>query len=490
MKLPALDKEQVIRHGLFAVVMGVVGAGASILLCICIDAAYKVNQAYPWTLFLLPILGIASIFLYKALNLNVYLSTAHVVDSMRKNRVVSAFLAPGILLGTCLSVLGGGSVGKESAALQMGASLGETISKPFKLKAVRVQAQNGVQHGYAAATGMAATFSALFFAPLGSAFFVWELSRFKGSITHHFPSLLLACFIAAGISRAVGIGDIIPRASIPELEINTIFLTILVAILCGVAGAIFGTVLRKTQHFNERLIKNPYLSILIGGGIFIALVYCNNWTAFEGMGGNLLALAIAGNAGTWDFAIKALLTVIALGFCYKGGEIMPMFTIGTLLGCTLGGVIGLEPAFAAALGMATFFCGATRCPLAAFFIGVETFGISSIPYLAIGVICAYAASFDFGIYGHGAAREIGQRLHQSRFTKLATLANDAVKVTEPDPHAYKEPFDTALDPKRFMTQEEEQAFARDLKTKEAQAQESEKSSKTQQAQQAQSEQKK
>lgn len=170
MKLPALDKGQIVRHALFAAAMGVVGAGASILLCICIDAAYKVNQAYPWTLFLLPILGIASIFLYKALNLNVYLATGEVIDSMRKNKVISAFLAPGILLGTCLSVLGGGSVGKESAALQMGASLGETISKPFKLKAIRIQTQDDVQHGYAAATGMAATFSALFFAPLGSAF--------------------------------------------------------------------------------------------------------------------------------------------------------------------------------------------------------------------------------------------------------------------------------------------------------------------------------
>ena len=92
MKLPALDKGQIVRHALFAAAMGVVGAGASILLCICIDAAYKVNQAYPWTLFLLPILGIASIFLYKALNLNVYLATGEVIDSMRKNKVISAFL--------------------------------------------------------------------------------------------------------------------------------------------------------------------------------------------------------------------------------------------------------------------------------------------------------------------------------------------------------------------------------------------------------------
>lgn len=465
MKLPALDKGQIVRHALFAAAMGVVGAGASILLCICIDAAYKVNQAYPWTLFLLPILGIASIFVYKALNLNVYLATGEVIDSMRKNKVISAFLAPGILLGTCLSVLGGGSVGKESAALQMGASLGETISKPFKLKAIRIQTQDNVQHGYAAATGMAATFSALFFAPLGSAFFVWELSRFKGNITRHFPSLLLACFIAAGISKTIGIGDIIPQAPIPDMDIHSIFMAVLISVICGVAGALFGTILRKTQHVNERLIKNPYVSVLIGGGIFIALVYCNNWTAFEGMGGNLLAQAIAGTAGTWDFAVKALLTVIALGFCYKGGEIMPMFTIGTLLGCTLGYIIDIPPAFAAALGMATFFCGATRCPLAAFFIGVETFGLGSIPYLAVGVFCAYAASFDFGIYGHGTAREMGRHLRHTRFSKIATLASKAAETTEPDPHAYQEPFDAVLDPKRFMTKEEEELLAQAEKHK-------------------------
>lgn len=76
-----------------------------------------------------------------------------------------------------------GSVGKEAGALQMGASLGATIAKPFKLHDVlRVQegaAEDRSMHSYAASMGMAATFSALFFAPLGSCMLVLEFMRFS-----------------------------------------------------------------------------------------------------------------------------------------------------------------------------------------------------------------------------------------------------------------------------------------------------------------------
>ena len=50
--------------------------------------------------------------------------------------------------------------------------------------------------------------------------------------------------------------------------------------------------------------------------------------------------ALAGTAGSGDFAVKALLTVLALGFGFKGGEMTPMFTIGALLGCALGQLHG------------------------------------------------------------------------------------------------------------------------------------------------------
>ena len=430
------------------------------LLCIFVDTANWFSQGYWWAVLLLPVVGVLGILLYKAMKLDVYMTTNNVVDDMRRNHKVSPLLAPGILLGTCLSIIGGASVGKEAGALQMGASIGETISRPFKLKSIRKSQQSRIQYGYAASIGMAATFSALFFAPLGSTFFVWELSRYKRSISKHFISIFVACFIGANITRNIGIGDIIPHIDMPEMTTRLIFMAGLVAIVAGVCGALFGTFLRKLERFNERFVRNPFVSVLIGSAGIILLVLLCDWHSFEGLGSTLMMNALAGEAGTWDFAIKALLTLLALGFCFKGGEIMPMFTIGSLLGCTMGVVLGIPAPFAAMLGLITFFCGATRCPLAAFFMGVEVFGLAAVPYMIVGVVCAYSASFDFGIYGHGAGREI--KMQADRYPRLKRILHyvdgapvedeaDAGVVEKP----YIDTFDEAADPRRFLKHKED-----------------------------------
>lgn len=143
------------------------------------------------------------------------------------------------------------------------------------------------------------------------------------------------------------------------------------------------------------------LAVLAGGLLIAGLVLALSWQRFEGTGMPLLQGALAGTAGSGDFAVKALLTVLALGFGFKGGEIMPMFTIGALLGCALGQLTGASAPFLAAVGMAAFFAAASRCPFAAFLMGAEIFGLSAVPFLAVGVAAAYLGSRDFGVFGRG-----------------------------------------------------------------------------------------
>ena len=157
------------------------GSGRLHRISLAVDFAGRLSGRFPWLLFALPVLGIASILLYRLLRLPVDLATDTVVGNMRKNRRVPAALTPGILLGTCLTVAGGGSVGKEAAVMQMGASLGSTVGRPFRLRAIRRQRQGeGELEGYAAACGMAAAFSALFFAPIGSTVFVLGAHAVQG----------------------------------------------------------------------------------------------------------------------------------------------------------------------------------------------------------------------------------------------------------------------------------------------------------------------
>lgn len=396
-----IDKVEVLKHLLFIACVGVVSAFASIILCLAVEFAYHLNQTYAWTLFLLPLAGVASLAFYKAMKLPYAYSTDDLVNQMRHNEKVSPTLAPAILLGTCLSILGGGAVGKESSAFQMGASISETMGRAFKLRNCFVDKRDVPLYGYAAIMGMSATFSALFFAPLGAVFMVLELTHFKNLSAPRFVAMMVSAAIAATIASCFGIGDIIPRVAVPAITGELALHAVLTGIVCGVLGGVFGRALRFTRKALKRYVGHPYVTVVIVGLVIVCLVYFLDLYRFEGSGMNLLEQALAGSIGTYDFAIKAGIVYLALAFGFKGGEIMPTLAIGGLLGCSLGQIMGVDAAFTGALGVIGFYVGMSRCPLAGFFLGCEVFGWVIAPYLAIVVVCAYAGNRDLGYYGHG-----------------------------------------------------------------------------------------
>ena len=71
------------------------------------------------------------------------------------------------------------------------------------------------------------------------------------------------------------------------------------------------------------------------------------------------------------FLLKILFTAVTLGAGFKGGEVVPSFFVGAAFGCAMGPVLGLPAGFAAALGLASVFCGATNCPLASIALAIE-----------------------------------------------------------------------------------------------------------------------
>ena len=74
------------------------------------------------------------------------------------------------------------------------------------------------------------------------------------------------------------------------------------------------------------------------------------------------------------FLLKMIFTSITIGAGFKGGEIVPTLFIGATLGGTLALLVGLSPAFGAAIGIAALFCGVTNCPIATILLSVELFG--------------------------------------------------------------------------------------------------------------------
>lgn len=417
-----IDVDQIVRHVGFALVVGVACGLASVALCICVGWAYDVFCSFPWLIWTLPIMGILQIIAYRFLKLAPNMTTHSVIDTMRSNQKVSYALAPGILLTTCMSIVSGGSVGKEAGALQIGASLGSLISRPFHIKHVfrkeKMSKEDEPLNNYVAGCGMAACFAALFFAPLGSCMFVLELTRFKRDIVHHVPTILLACFVAYLVASFIGIGDIITKVALPEMDWHVVGQCIVIGVAAAFAGSLFGFFIKFTQNVTQAIKRNYFLWVIVGGIIFAILVTVLGWDRFTGTGGVNLNLALEGQFGAWDFLIKALLTFICLGFWFKGGEIMPSFCIGGLLGASCSYMTGGDAMFGAAIGVLTFFAAFSRCPLAAFLMGCEIFGWTAAPFLAIAIFVAFMFGYPVGMYGDGVDKIVTKHLRDGKRTAI------------------------------------------------------------------------
>jgi H+/Cl- antiporter ClcA len=103
---------------------------------------------------------------------------------------------------------------------------------------------------------------------------------------------------------------------------------------------------------------------------------------------------------TLAFLLKLVFTAITLGSGFMGGEVTPLFVIGSTLGFTLGRLLGVDPAFMASIGFVAVFAGASNTPLACSLMALELFGVggSSALYIVVGCVIAYLASGHRGIY--------------------------------------------------------------------------------------------
>jgi H+/Cl- antiporter ClcA len=105
-----------------------------------------------------------------------------------------------------------------------------------------------------------------------------------------------------------------------------------------------------------------------------------------------------------------------LGSGYLGGEVTPLFVIGSTLGYALSGPLDVVPGLLASIGLVAVFAGASNTPLACAIMGIELFGSAAAPYLVLGCVVAYLASGHRGIY-------TTQRVHHPK-TLLPNLQPD------------------------------------------------------------------
>ena len=247
--------------------------------------------------------------------------------------------------------------------------------------------------------GMAAFFSALFGTPLTAT--VFAIVVISIGVVYHvaFIPCLTASLVAYWISVELGVAPTRFSVAAPELE----KLMLLRVAVLGVGCALVSVLLCRTLHFAEHQMKkrllNAWLRVLVGGGAVIALTYLCGTRDYNGAGMDLITAAVEqGTARPEAFLLKILFTAVTLSAGFKGGEVVPSFFVGATFGCVAGPLLGIPAGFAAALGLAAVFCGATNCPLASIFLSVELFGDGGLLYFALVCGISYMLSGYNGLY--------------------------------------------------------------------------------------------
>lgn len=384
-RYPAVLGKWLAVGGLIGGVGGVIGSAFHI----GVDYATRIRTAHPWILYLLPLLGLVIAGLYRLAKVEGK-DTNAVIESVHFGKNVPVLLVPVIFLSTVLTHLGGGSAGREGAALQIGGGIGFETGRLLHL------GQKDLP--LATLCGMSAVFSALFGTPLTATVFAMEVI----SVGVFYYAGLLPCLTAALVGYGVSLAMSVPptrfTVAAPGLNAWTMVLVMLLAIGCGVVSILFCRGLQGSGRLAAKLLPNPFVRVFVGGLLVIALTLLVGSTDYNGAGMSVVEQAVGGHVSGWAWILKLLFTAVTIGFGFKGGEVVPSFFVGAAFGCLLGGFLGLPAGFGAAIGLVAVFCGAVNCPIASVLLSVEIFGIGGLLYFAMACAISYLLSGYCGLY--------------------------------------------------------------------------------------------
>ena len=371
-------------------ITGLAGGAVGTTFHVSVQWAAQLRLRFPWLLFLLPLGGLAIAAFY-AVNRMKNENTNTIIDSIHFGDRVPLMLVPCIYFATVITHLFGGSAGREGAALQIGGSIGNYIGRFFRLddKDMRL----------ATLCGMSAVFAALFGTPLTATLFALEVISVGVFYYSAFVPCIVAALIAYGVSVYCGVAPTRFALAVEPLQALTLGKTAVLAIAGSLMSIAFCLAMHGTEHLLTKRIPNQYLRIALGGLAIVGLTLLAGNQDYNGAGMEIISRAIEqGEAKPFAFFWKLLFTAITIGAGFKGGEVVPTFFIGAVLGCVAAPLIGLPAGFGAALGLVCVFCGAVNCPIASIVLSVELFGAGNLVYFALACGVAYMLSGYFGLY--------------------------------------------------------------------------------------------
>lgn len=372
---------------------GSIGGIASVF-SYAVTWATAFRQAHPLVILGMPLGGLVILALYRVMGQKKNTGTNMVLTVVRSSDdKIPGQVTPLILISTVITHFFGGSSGREGAALQFGASVGDVFARRLHL--------NESDKKIVILASMSAAFAALFGTPMAAVIFPLEVI----SVGILYYGALVPCVFSAFTAQYVALILKVrtlelpyPVKKVPEFYNINALKCIVLAIACAAAGALFCIMLHKCEYYFEKWISNPYIRVVSGGAAVIVLYFICKTDAYLGLGTEVIHASFESPAGMEMFLLKMIFTCLTLCVGFKGGEIVPSLFIGATLGSALSAVLGLPADICAASGMVGVFCAVTNSPVTSLLIAFEMFGFAGMPFFCVVVSVSYLLSGYQSLY--------------------------------------------------------------------------------------------
>lgn len=376
-----------VLSALVAALMGVAGWAFLAALRLATDA----REAHLWLFGLLPLVNLATAWLYRNHGLRAQRGNNLVIDSTITGTPIHGRMA--LLTFACSTAthLAGGSAGREGAAVQMGGTIASNVATVFRVE--------GHDRRDLMMAGISATFGAAFGTPLAGAFFGMEMC-FVGKLDY---SAALYCltgsFIGNAVSRALGSPFAFQTISrVPPMDPSVLAVVIGAAVAFGLAARLFTFCIRTVKRLYARFFVN-YLAAAGASGILLVLLFLGlGLHRYGGLSEWMVPAAFEGKTTLFDPVLKLVMTALTVGAGFQGGEVTPLFGIGASLGGWIGSVTLGDPSLMAALGMVGVFGAALNVPITTIMLGIDMFGASAGAYFVIVGFMSYLIAGHHAVY--------------------------------------------------------------------------------------------
>lgn len=309
---------------------------------------------------------------------------------------------------SAISIGSGGGAGREGPTMALGASLGSSLARLFKLKPKEVRLLCG--------SGAAAAISGIFNAPLGGIVFALEAMIGDVGMKGFIPLVISSVTSTATIRMILGDQALLIPPVITHLKFGDYFLLAIAGMLSGVIAYYYLKTYYKTFKITQNTLKKvpDILKPAVGGlisGILVMFLptlmettynpinYAIQWNGaklientfisyfpnlFAIYNPMLLGLIIA----VLTVLLKPISNAVTLGSNGSGGTFAPSIKAGAMFGFSFGYLLhfvipGIPPGLFAMVCSAAVLSGVYQLPLSA---AIIVFELSKNPEMILPLI--------------------------------------------------------------------------------------------------------